>query len=60
VQKIRDEVARIASEPGFLDKHLVQRGLEPVLSTPDEFARFLKQDREIAGRIVRESGIAPQ
>jgi hypothetical protein len=31
-----------------------------VLNTPDEFARFLKQDREIAGRIVRESGIAPQ
>jgi tripartite-type tricarboxylate transporter receptor subunit TctC len=60
VHKIRDEVARITSEPGFLDKHLVQRGLEPVLSTPDEFARFLKQDREIAGRIVRESGIAPQ
>jgi len=60
VHKIRDEVARIAGEPGFRDKNLVQRGLEPVLSTPDEFARFLKQDREIAGRIVRESGIAPQ
>ena len=40
VQKIRDEVARILSGPGSCDKHLVQRGLEPVLSTPEDSRAF--------------------
>jgi tripartite-type tricarboxylate transporter receptor subunit TctC len=60
VRKIRDEAARIVGEPAFRDKNLVQRGLDPVLSTPEEFAVFLKEDRETAGRIVRASGLTPQ
>ena len=60
VRKIRDEVARVVSEPAFRDKNLIQRGLDPVLSTPEEFARFLEEDRETAGRIVRASGLTPQ
>jgi hypothetical protein len=31
-----------------------------VTSTPEAFARFIKQDRALAARIVREAGLEPQ
>jgi hypothetical protein len=47
------------NEP-FRQKHLLDRGLEPVLDTPEHFARFLDDDRKSTGSLVREAGIAPQ
>jgi len=38
----------------------VDRGLEPVVSAPDAFARFLAEDRMRAARIVKDAGIAQQ
>jgi tripartite-type tricarboxylate transporter receptor subunit TctC len=35
-------------------------GLEPVFDTPEEFARFLKDDRAASARLVREAGMEPQ
>jgi tripartite-type tricarboxylate transporter receptor subunit TctC len=60
IRKLRDEIAKIAGEQAFKDKNLIQRGLEPVLDSPEEFAAFLRKDREIAGRIVKASGMTPQ
>src|SRR6185312_5940523 len=60
VEKLQAEVARIAREPGFHDRNFVQRGLEPVLSTPDAFAQFIKKDRAASGEIFKESGLEPQ
>jgi tripartite-type tricarboxylate transporter receptor subunit TctC len=58
--KVAADVRAIASEPEFRDKHFIQRGLEPVLDTPDEFAAFLKQDRLNAKKVVDEAGLVPQ
>ena len=58
--RLRDEMARVIHEPGFRDKHLVARGHEPVADTPDEFARFLKEDRAMSARIVKDAGVEPQ
>jgi tripartite-type tricarboxylate transporter receptor subunit TctC len=58
--RIADDVRRIASDPAFRDKHLIQRGLEPVFNSPEEFAEFLKTDRVTAERVVREAGLTPQ
>ena len=60
LEKIATDVRSIASETRFRDTHMVQRGLEPVLNTPDEFAAFLKQDRGNAKRVVEQSGLQPQ
>ena len=35
----------IANEATFRDNNLIARGLEPVFDAPEEFARFLGQDR---------------
>ena len=60
LEKIATDVRSIAGESGFRERNLVQRGLEPVLNTPDEFAAFLEQDRAEAKRVVDQSGLAPQ
>jgi tripartite-type tricarboxylate transporter receptor subunit TctC len=58
--KIAADIREIVSEPAFLDRNLIQRGLEPVLDTPDEFAAFLKRDRATAKRIVEAAGLQAQ
>jgi len=60
VNKIREDVARIGNEPGFRKKQFIDRALEPILDTPEEFARFLVEDRVTSGRVVTEAGLQPQ
>ena len=47
-------------QPGFRKKQFIDRALEPILSTPEEFARFLVEDRVTSGRVVTEAGLQPQ
>jgi tripartite-type tricarboxylate transporter receptor subunit TctC len=59
INRIAADVRQIASEPAFRDKHLIARGLEPVLDTPQEFAQFLARDRAEAQRVVKDAGLQP-
>jgi len=60
IDKIREDVARIGNEPAFRQKQFIDRALEPILNTPEEFARFLVEDRAMSERGVREAGLQPQ
>ena len=60
VAKLQAAIARIAAQPAFRQKHYVERGLDPVTSTPDEFAAFIKDDRALAAQIVKDAGLQPQ
>jgi tripartite-type tricarboxylate transporter receptor subunit TctC len=60
VNRLQAEVARIVADPGFRDRNLVERGLESVASTPDDFARYIRDDRAVSEQIVKESGLQPQ
>ena len=60
ISKLRDEIVNIANEPGFRRKHLIERGLEPILNTPEEFGQLLKQDRASFERVVMDAGLQPQ
>ena len=60
VARLQAEVARIVGEPEFRRRNLIERGLEPVASTPEEYARFIKEDRPTAAQIVKEAGLEPQ
>jgi tripartite-type tricarboxylate transporter receptor subunit TctC len=60
VARLQAEIARIVNEPGFRQRNLIERGLEPVASTPDQFARFIRDDRVLAEQIVKEAGLEPQ
>ena len=58
--RLQAEIARITAQPEFRRRHLIERGLDPVASTPDEFAAFLKRDRALAAQIVKDAGLEPQ
>ena len=60
VGKLREIVVAIASDPAFAEKNMLSLGLIPILDTPDEFARYLADNRATAARIVKESGLEAQ
>ncbi len=60
IRKVRDDIAKIASDPAFVDRNLIQRGLAPVFSTPEEFAKYLQAQREQVERTAKKAGLQPQ
>src|SRR5262245_26438647 len=60
IEKLHGEIVRVASEDGFRTRHMVERALEPVLNTPEEFRQFLVDDRVRAEKIVKAAGLAAQ
>jgi tripartite-type tricarboxylate transporter receptor subunit TctC len=55
VQKIQADLARVLRTPEMGDKlHAV--GADPVGTSPQEFAIFLRKETERWGRVLRESG----
>jgi tripartite-type tricarboxylate transporter receptor subunit TctC len=60
IAKIAADLGQIAGEGAFREKHLIARGLEPVLDTPQEFGQYLEKDRAEAKRVVKDAGLQPQ
>jgi len=60
VEKVRADVAAIGNDPVFRKKQFTDRALEPILNTPEEFSRFLVEDRLTSERVVKEAGLQPQ
>ena len=60
IDKLRQEIAAIVSEPAFREKNLIQRGLVPAINTPEEFAAYIRKDRAAAERVVKASGLQAQ
>jgi tripartite-type tricarboxylate transporter receptor subunit TctC len=54
--KFAAESAKIVNTGEFKEKFLNNLGFEPVGDTPEQFAAFLRQDREIAAKKVKASG----
>ena len=54
--KFAAEAAKIVATPEFKAKFLTNLGFEPVTETPEQFANFLKGDRELAAQKVKVSG----
>jgi tripartite-type tricarboxylate transporter receptor subunit TctC len=56
VARIYQDVKRVIDDPEFRQKQLVDRGYEPIASSPEEFAVYILKDRESRGRAVKISG----
>lgn len=59
IDKLNRAIVKVASNPEFQKKHMVGRGLAPVLNTPAEFARELENDRAEGLAVIRASGLYP-
>jgi tripartite-type tricarboxylate transporter receptor subunit TctC len=59
-EKIATDVQRAISQPHFRQRIFIERGVEPATERLDDFARFIREERKVAERIVRESGEQPK
>ena len=60
VDKINKDVAAVAGDPAFRERHLTQRSLVSAVNTPEQFAEDIKRDRVVAKTVVKDSGLEPQ
>jgi tripartite-type tricarboxylate transporter receptor subunit TctC len=60
IAKLHDDIGRIGNDPAFRQKRLIDIGIEPVFDTPEEFGRYLKEQRANSERLIRESGFQPR
>jgi tripartite-type tricarboxylate transporter receptor subunit TctC len=58
--RLAAEVERIVGVRDFRQRMFIDRGVEPAAMKLDEFARFIRDERKISERIVRESGLQPE
>ena len=56
LEKFAAESGKIVTSAEFKEKYLANLGFEAVRDTPQAFAGFLKQDRELAAKKVKASG----
>ena len=59
IDKLYKAIAAIGSKPDFQQRFLISRGLTPVFSPPDEFAKELVADRAEGLAVVKASGLYP-
>ena len=56
VAKLNQSLASVLSTPAFREQ-LIAQGAEPVESTPDEFAKFLRSDIEKWRKVIQSLGV---
>lgn len=56
VNKLNTEIAKILTMPDMKEK-LVSQGLEPFVSTPDQFAALIKSDMTKFGQVIKTANI---
>jgi tripartite-type tricarboxylate transporter receptor subunit TctC len=58
--KLAGEVGQIVDRPDFRQRMFIDRAVEPGGIRLDEFARFIRDERKLAERVVKDSGLQPQ
>ena len=59
VQKISVDVRKALADPGVKEK-LLNLGNDTMDMSPEEFAKFVREEMETYARIIKEAGIKPQ
>jgi tripartite-type tricarboxylate transporter receptor subunit TctC len=59
-EKICREVQRVVNVPAFRDKNFTALAMEPIASSPDEFAQFLKTESVSQAELLKLSGGKPE
>ncbi len=60
IDRLQTEIASVMRVPDFRKKLMIDRAIEPVANTPEEFAEFLRRDRSVSAKNVKEAGLEPQ
>jgi tripartite-type tricarboxylate transporter receptor subunit TctC len=57
IDKINAEVRALFAEQAFRDKFLTPNMFEPMVSSPEEFAEYIKRDSAKWGKVLRDANI---
>jgi tripartite-type tricarboxylate transporter receptor subunit TctC len=57
IERLREEIARAFASPDVVEKLGRAGGLQPFMTTPDEFAALIRRDYDKYGKLVREIGV---
>jgi tripartite-type tricarboxylate transporter receptor subunit TctC len=60
IDKLNQAIVKVASGPEFQKRHMIPRGLAPVLDSPEHFAKTLETDRAEGLQVVKDSGLHPE
>jgi tripartite-type tricarboxylate transporter receptor subunit TctC len=60
VMRLNGEMQKLIGDREFIAKFLAPQGMDPRGGTPEEFAAFLKTDRETAAKLVKLAGVKPE
>jgi tripartite-type tricarboxylate transporter receptor subunit TctC len=60
VSKLNGEINKVIGEAKFIERFFVPASVEHRGGTPEQFAAFLKADREMAGKLVKLAKVQPQ
>ncbi|MBI2960839.1 MAG: tripartite tricarboxylate transporter substrate binding protein [Betaproteobacteria bacterium] len=53
VQRLNAEIAALLADPKFVERVLAPMSVDPIGGSPEEFAAFLRKDREIAEKVAK-------
>ncbi|MFM9972277.1 MAG: Bug family tripartite tricarboxylate transporter substrate binding protein [Burkholderiales bacterium] len=60
VARLNAEIIKVGGQPAFIEKHLTPLGLEPAMSSPEQFAAYLKDDIDKGQALVKQAGLIDQ
>ena len=60
IAKLHEDITRIGNYPAFRQKRLIDIGIQPIFDTPEQFGRYLKEQRINSARLIAESGFHPR
>jgi tripartite-type tricarboxylate transporter receptor subunit TctC len=58
VMKINSEIAKILADPAFREKFLAPQMFEPMASSPEAFADYIKAQTQKWGKLIREQNLS--
>jgi tripartite-type tricarboxylate transporter receptor subunit TctC len=59
LQKLRAEARKALESPEIKEKLHAAGGLEPLVTSPEEFSALIRRDHERFGKLIKEVGIRP-
>jgi tripartite-type tricarboxylate transporter receptor subunit TctC len=57
VAKINRDVQQIIADPAFRERYLAPQLFEPMVTSSEEFAAFLKSESERWGKVIRDTNV---
>jgi tripartite-type tricarboxylate transporter receptor subunit TctC len=57
IKKINKDVAKVLSDSAFADRYLAAQGLESIVSSPEQFVTFIRDETVKWGKVAKDANI---